>query len=328
MLAIDFASPCKELTNPPVPPNIAYFLDHGLRDAGRWFVPLILRLTPEVTPDDVRSVLTAVTNHHDALRLEIVERAGAWEQRIAPPREFGRLSVRPLPTGLAAGSPAERHAVTAILRQLVGGRVPFDLPVVAAYIAAGPGDRCYLAIAVHHIAVDDTSRHILMADIVDAFGQRLAGKEIELGPASMTWREWSQRCVSLATHPAVLNTRDYWLENCANATFEVVDHPITERPRAHDLARLSAPLPGPLTSELDGARSVMGMATEELLLATLGRTIARTVGEGVISVDLPGRGRSVLEPEADLHRTLGWFTPSTRWPCPARPTGTQVRPRC
>ena len=69
----------------PVPPNIAHFLEHGLRETGRWCVPLILRLDPKVSVDDVRAVLTAVTNHHDALRLKVVERAGAWEQHIAAP---------------------------------------------------------------------------------------------------------------------------------------------------------------------------------------------------------------------------------------------------
>ncbi|BCI89818.1 hypothetical protein NIIDMKKI_50240 [Mycobacterium kansasii] len=70
--------------HPAVPPNIAYFLDRGLRDTGRWRVPLILRLDPKVGSEDVRAVLTAVANHHDALRLQLVDNAGMWEQHIAP----------------------------------------------------------------------------------------------------------------------------------------------------------------------------------------------------------------------------------------------------
>ena len=68
--------------NPPVPPNVAHFLEHGLRDVGRWRIPVILQLRPDVEVEDIRSVLTAVTNHHDALRLRIVERAGTWDQRV------------------------------------------------------------------------------------------------------------------------------------------------------------------------------------------------------------------------------------------------------
>ena len=41
---------CRPMTwsNPPVPPNIAYFLEQGLREAGRWRIPLILQLRPDV----------------------------------------------------------------------------------------------------------------------------------------------------------------------------------------------------------------------------------------------------------------------------------------
>jgi phthiocerol/phenolphthiocerol synthesis type-I polyketide synthase E len=40
----------------------------------------------------------------------------------------------------------------------------------------------------------------------------------------------------------------------------------------------------------------------------LSRTIATVVGDGSVSVDLGGPGRSVLKPDVDLRRTVGWFT--------------------
>ena len=68
--------------------------------------PLILRLSPDVQVEDIRSVLTAVTNQHDALRLRIVQRAGTWEQHIGEPQEFTELATRSLPDGIAPGKPA------------------------------------------------------------------------------------------------------------------------------------------------------------------------------------------------------------------------------
>ena len=50
------------------------------------------------------------------------------------------------------------------------------------------------------------------------------------------------------------------------------------------------------------------MPIDEILLAALGRTIAATVGDGAVAVDLGGPGRSVLKPDVDLRRTVGWFT--------------------
>src|ERR1700694_4372598 len=242
-----------EVTKSLVPPNISYFLDHGVRDIGRWCVPPILRLRPDVTVEDVRAVLTAVTNHHDALRLTVVEQMGMWEQHIAPPAEFTQLSTRWLPQDAAAGAPAMRDAILAILPQLVTGLDPSRRPVSAAYIAGVDDGPCYLAVAVHHMAADYASGQILMDDIVTAFGQRRAGEDIALQPVTTPWREWSQRCAALATHPAVLATRDYWLDNTATANLQVVDHDVLQRPPADDLARLSAPLTSLMTCELSGA---------------------------------------------------------------------------
>jgi phthiocerol/phenolphthiocerol synthesis type-I polyketide synthase E len=313
MVAPYLAGPVIDAVHPPVPPNIAYFLDHGLREVSQWFVPLLLRLPAEATVHDASCVLTAVTNHHDALRLQIVERAGAWEQHIAEPGEFTQLFARSLPQDVAGDGAAERKAIMAMLAEIVAEE-DLSTPVTAVYITGAHGAPGRLALAVHHMACDDAARAILIDDIGTAFAQRLAGKNIALSPATVTWREWSQRCAALATHPAILESRDVWLNNSSTPTLRVADHDITERPRADDLARLCAPMTSILTAELDGAASHFGLAADELLLAALGRTLARTIGEGVVHVDLAGDGRSVLEPYVDLHRTVGWF--STIYPVP------------
>jgi phthiocerol/phenolphthiocerol synthesis type-I polyketide synthase E len=308
------AAPTIEVGNPPVPPNLAYFLERGLRETGRWCVPLVLRLDPRVGVDVVRSVLTAVTNQHDVLRLQIVERAGTWEQHIAEPQEFTELSTRALPENLAPGSTEERDAISAILADLTAGRESCYPALAAAYITGSQGDPCYLAMTVHHTAVDNASREILMTDIFTAFAQVLAGADIALQPVPVTWQDWSQRCAALATHPAVIESRDFWLDYASRANLRVADREIAEPPHAHDLTRLSSTLATVLTSEVDEMQRVLRVAADEILLAGLGRTIARTIGDGVVAVDLEGHGRLVLKPEVDLHRTLGWFT--TIYPIP------------
>ncbi len=40
-----------------------------------------------------------------------------------------------------------------------------------------------------------------------------------------------------------------------------------------------------LTDELDETQRILGIPTEEIVLAALGRTIARTIGEGYVAVD-------------------------------------------
>ena len=64
----------------------------------------------------------------------------------------------------------------------------------------------------------------------------------------------------------------------------VVDDEIASRPRPEHLVRLSAPLTRELTGEVDGTVEFAEVGVEELLLAALGRAIARTIGVGVVTV--------------------------------------------
>ena len=184
-------------------------------------------------------------------------------------------------------------------------------------------------LTVHQMVDDATSREVLVTDLLTAFGQRLAGGDIVLEPATTGWREWSQRCAALAAHPAVLDRRNYWIDNAATATLRVASvelaAEIAGAPGADDLIRLAIALTPEQTSQVDNARRILQSSAEEILLAALARTLAITVGDGVAAVDLAGAGRSVLRPEVDLRRTIGWFStiypialPCMDRPAPAR----------
>jgi phthiocerol/phenolphthiocerol synthesis type-I polyketide synthase E len=297
-----------DVTHPPVPPNITYFLEHGVAERGRWRVPLILRLGPDVQVQDIRSVLTAVTNHHEALRLRIVERAGTWEQVVGEPEELAELATRSLPDDVSPGSPPEREALLSILHEQSRDQDPSIQTLTAIYVRGVPGGSCYLAISVPAIAVDNASRDILLTDVFTAFGQRLAGEEIALQPITTPWSEWSQRCAALAVHPAVVESRDFWLQTATAANLRLAGDATDEAPSVAELARLPSALTVAETNELDDARRRLRVPIDEMLLAALSQTVATVVGEGSVAVDLSGQGRSVLKPDVDLRRTVGWFS--------------------
>jgi phthiocerol/phenolphthiocerol synthesis type-I polyketide synthase E len=297
-----------DVTHPPVPPNISYFLERGVKERGLWRVPLLLRLRADIQVDDVRSVLTAVTNHHDVLRLRLVERAGTWEQVVGEPQELVELATRSLPEDVSPGSAQEREALLRILNEQIGEQDLSSPPLSATYVRGVPGASCYLAISLHGIAADIASRETLVADIFTAFGQRLSGQEISLEAVTTSWTEWSQRCAALAVHPAVVESRDFWLETATAASLPVANREISGAPGIADLVRLSSALTVSETTEIDDARRRLRVPIEEMLLAALSRTIATTVGDGSVAVDLGGPGRSVLKPDVDLRRTVGSFT--------------------
>jgi hypothetical protein len=85
----------------------------------------------------------------------------------------------------------------------------------------------------------------------------------------------------------------YPADNLAFPTLRVVDHDIASgvSPALH---KRCTPPSDEVTAEIDGATEWLGLAADEILLAALGRTIARTIGEGVVAVDVTGERRWLL----------------------------------
>jgi hypothetical protein len=77
------------------------------------------------------------------------------------------------------------------------------------------------------------------------------------------------------------------------ANLQLTDYDADGRPHVENLGLVAAPLSSLLTLELDGAADVLELKSDEILLAALGRAIERTIGGGVITVDVPGYGTSV-----------------------------------
>ncbi len=300
------AGSAAQAANPPAPPNITHFLEHGLRDGARWRIPVVVQLRADVSAADVRSVLTAVVNHHDALRLQLVQHAGAWEQHIGEPVELIELTESALPPDISPGSAQERDGLLRVIEEQTRAQES-PAPVTATYIAGVPGGRGFLALSLHGTVCDEASRDILLTDLFTAFTQHLAGEEIALGPVSTSWRDWSQRCAMLATHPAVVQSREYWLSAASEPTLRVADRPDLPPPATTDLVRMATTLTAAETGRIDDLRRRLRHPIEQLLLAALARTIAAAAGSGTVAVDLAGAGRSVLKPEVDLRRTVGWF---------------------
>jgi hypothetical protein len=90
-----------------------------------------------------------------------------------------------------------------------------------------------------------------------------------------------------------LNELMYPAVNLAMSTLRLVDHDIAED-TSSVFDMLSTPASEEMTAEVDGATEWLGVAADEILLAALGRTIARTIGEGVVAVDVTGEGRWLL----------------------------------
>jgi hypothetical protein len=85
------------------------------------------------------------------------------------------------------------------------------------------------------------------------------------------------------------------LREFATATIHVVDYDAPDVSRPGSMTRLSTADTEELTAEVDGASEWLRVASDEILLSALARTIAHTLGDGVVPIDIASEGRCLLD---------------------------------
>ncbi|UUO00306.1 hypothetical protein M4D79_14710 [Mycolicibacterium novocastrense] len=81
----------------------------------------------------------------------------------------------------------------------------------------------------------------------------------------------------------------------ATATVRSTDYDAADARASAGMVKVSTPASEELTAELDGATEWLGLPADEILLAALSRTIARTLGEGLVRVDIASERGSLLD---------------------------------
>jgi hypothetical protein len=95
------------------------------------------------------------------------------------------------------------------------------------------------------------------------------------------------------------NALTYQADSRAAATLRIADYDIVDivdSGPTQALGKMSTTPTEELAAELDGATSWLNLTADEVLLAALGRTIARTIGDGIAAVDVSGERQWLLQP--------------------------------
>jgi hypothetical protein len=79
------------------------------------------------------------------------------------------------------------------------------------------------------------------------------------------------------------------------ATVRITDYDPADGPRCAGMVRVSTPAGDELTAELDGAAQGLAVPADEILLAALTRAVARTLGDGVVPVDIASERGCLLD---------------------------------
>ncbi|WP_431974322.1 amino acid adenylation domain-containing protein [Micromonospora haikouensis] len=292
---------------------------------------MLVRVPAGQTVERVREAVQALLDHHPALRMRARTGPGdePWELEI-PPAGAVRADDCLRVVDLADADAADRPALIAAQARAARERLrPADgVLVQAVWFAAGPAVGNRLLLVVHHFAVDGVSWRILLADLRAACAALDAGRRPELEPAGTTLRSWARQVAALADEPTRADAPDRadvptrvaelaaWTRLLDRPDPPLGDRPLDRRVDVHGRLRSVSRTASPActSAALTTAPAAYRTGVDEILLSALALALppwlarrGRGGSDGVL-VALEGHGRDGLVPDADLSRTVGWFT--------------------
>jgi amino acid adenylation domain-containing protein/non-ribosomal peptide synthase protein (TIGR01720 family) len=296
----------------PVTPMMARLAELGGLPAD-YRQSVLVRVPAGAGLGELAGALQAVLDRHDMLRAQAYCEEGRW-----------RLAVRPAGAAPASGwlrrvavtglDPAARQEAVVAADAAATARLDPAAGVMsqAVWFDAGPAERGWLLIVIHHVVVDGVSWRILLPDLASAW------RAARLEPVPTSFRRWAGRLAAVAADPGLAERElPVWREMLATPDPALggrrldpeTDHPRTRRSLAVQVpAQVSAGL-------LAAVPTAFHAGVNDALLAGLAVAVGwwrRRYGwsdSTAVLADVEGHGRDEdLLPGADLSRTVGWFT--------------------
>ncbi|HEY2738142.1 MAG TPA: condensation domain-containing protein, partial [Thermoanaerobaculia bacterium] len=279
-----------------------WFIDQLEPGSALYNVPIVLRVSGELSVELLERALSEVVRRHEALRTVFTAAGGRARQVILPPAGFF-LSLEDL-TDLAPElrQPAADAAMAAEAAR------PFDLargPLFRAGLWRLGATEHRLLLNLHHIVSDGWSLGVLMREVAAlyaAFAQDQPSPLPELPVQYADFAAWQQSWLSGEVLAAELA---YWREHLAGAPL-LLELP-ADRPRPAVQSLRGRMLPIALDAELSS--SLAALARQQaatlfmVLLAAFESLLGRLSGAPEICVGTPIAGRTRQETE-DL---IGFF---------------------
>lgn len=281
------------------------------------FVQSVLLDTPaELEGEALNAILNSIVARHPMLRARL-RRESPWGFEVPEDTESQRLWQRVELVSTAELTPEDAfNSALKIATNSAINRLDPDsgLMLQAAWFPA----QQRLLLVAHHIVIDGVSWRILLDDLDQAWQQYTAGEPIALADTGMSMKTWTET-LERASEAVFTADREYW-----NAALPGVDlqlgraalsgQTVTEE-RTHTVA-VDAATTSTLLSELP---AIFHTSINEVLLTALSISLARwrrQLGQQqtFAHIELEGHGREgravlpLLGREADLSRTVGWFT--------------------
>ena len=153
------------------------------------------------------------------------------------------------------------------------------------------------------------SWRILLEDIATAYGQARRGEAVRLAAPGMSFGRWAERLAEYGKGAEVRRQLEYWTGEqwgeAGQVPVEMREGENTEGSAQNITVELSRERTRELLQQVPQAYHT---EINEVLLTALGQALGEWSGERRLVVNVEGHGREELAGDADVSRTVGWFT--------------------
>jgi len=296
----------------PLTPIQRWFFETQPEAPHHWNQARLLAVPAGIDGPALRRAARQVIAHHDVFRSRFTPGEVRRDVAIAP--ATGDVTIESV--DLSEVDPTD--IPDAIERSCARAQRSLDLahgPLVRfVHLRLGPGLPGRLFIAIHHLAVDAVSWHILVEDLERGYTAAARGAGADLPHKTLSYDAWARRLAALVREPETLSQAPYWrsvvaepLQRLSHATARLTP---VESAAAIETGALTKQETAILLQDLPAA---YGTRINDVLLTALESALRTVAPSGAMVVDLEGHGREDVG-GADLTRTVGWFTTI----CPVR----------
>ena len=285
-----------------------WFFEQDLSNPNHFNQSVLLEVRADLRMEWVRPVLEELVARHDALRLRFAHQSDGWSQKYSAPDRAVVIEE----TDLHALPAHDRQKAldSSIDKAQCGLNISTGPVMRAVLFRAGHDLPGKLLLTIHHLVVDGVSWRILLDEFATAYQQLADNQPIQLPPPTDTFKSWSARLHDYASTDSASAEAEYWLKQHISVGRIPVDFPAShDKNTVAASARVQVTLGSQLTfTLLHGISDVYRTHVDDLLLTALAQALSRWNGSSAHLIDCEGHGRDDLFQDADISRTIGWFT--------------------
>lgn len=148
-----------------------WFFDTDMPHREHWNQSLLLEPSLALEPHTLEQALSALLEHHDALRLRFQKTAGQWRAQYCTEADHALLWQ------VSASDMQQCEALYADAQRSLDLQTG---PLLRALLVDGPQGQQRLLLVIHHVAVDGVSWRVLLEDLQTLYRQLAAQQPVRL----------------------------------------------------------------------------------------------------------------------------------------------------